>query len=231
MTTAKRILCLANSRKFSGRCLAGKEFSADGAPGAWLRPVSSRPSQEVSERERQYQDGRDPRVLDIIDVPIRKAAAKDYQSENWLLDPERYWVQVGGAKWKDLEGFADAPDVLWLNNSSTRAGLNDRISEPDARRLKSSLYLLHVSKARLAVLAPGEAFGDPKRRIQADFKYRGVRYQLWVTDPVVERKYLMKDDGEYEIGECFLTVSLGEPYKGDCYKLVAAVITPDRERR
>lgn len=52
-----------------------------------------------------------------------------------------------------------------------------------------------------------------------------------MTDPVVERKYLVKDDGEYEIGECFLTVSLGEPYKGDCYKLAAAVITPDRERR
>lgn len=162
MTIAKRILCLANSRKFSGRCLAGKELPADGSPGAWLRPVSNRPSQEVSERERQYQDGSDPQVLDIIDVPIRKAVAKDYQSENWLLDPERYWVQVGRARWKDLGRFADAPDVLWLNTSSTRAGLNDRVSESDARRLSSSLYLLHLSKVRLVVLAPGEAFGDPK---------------------------------------------------------------------
>ncbi|MFZ0761280.1 MAG: hypothetical protein WAM69_15135 [Candidatus Sulfotelmatobacter sp.] len=97
--------------------------------------------------------------------------------------------------------------------------------------MNGSLYLLHLDKLKVTVFAPGAAFDNPKRRVQADFKHRGVRYQLWVTDPIVERKYLAKDDGEYEIGECFVTVSLGEPHKGDCYKLVAAVITPDRERK
>lgn len=50
-----------------------------------------------------------------------------------------------------------------------------------------------------------------------------------MTDPLVERKYLAGSNGEYPIGECFVTVSLGESYEGYCYKLVAALITPDRE--
>jgi hypothetical protein len=42
---------------------------------------------------------------------------------------------------------------------------------------------------------------------------------------VVEREYLAQDNGEYQIGESYLTVSLGEPHDdGYCYKLVAAVI-------
>jgi hypothetical protein len=53
MTTVKRILCLANSRKLSGRCLAGKEFGGNDI-GTWIRPVGAREHGEVSEYERQY---------------------------------------------------------------------------------------------------------------------------------------------------------------------------------
>ncbi|MGH7707024.1 MAG: dual OB domain-containing protein, partial [Vulcanimicrobiaceae bacterium] len=35
----KRIVCLANSRKLQGRCVAGRELQKNG-PGAWIRPVS-----------------------------------------------------------------------------------------------------------------------------------------------------------------------------------------------
>jgi hypothetical protein len=47
-----------------------------------------------------------------------------------------------------------------------------------------------------------------------------------VTDPTVEGQYLAGEDGEFHVGECYATVSLGEPFKGHCYKLVAAIITP-----
>ena len=90
----KRIVCLANSRKMSGRCIAGKELLEDGRPDGWVRPVSDRENEEVSEYERQYEDGGDPRVLDVIDVPVLSARPKSYQQENLLLDPGYYWERV-----------------------------------------------------------------------------------------------------------------------------------------
>jgi MFS family permease len=77
------------------------------------------------------------------------------------------------------------------------------------------------------------AWGGPKRRVHGAFSHRGATYRFWVTDPEITRAYLATKDGEYPIGDCYLTVSLGEPYEGYCYKLIAAVITPEggRSRR
>lgn len=81
-----KIVCLANSRKLYGRCIAGKEVGGEHA-GRWVRPVSNRLHEEVSENERQYEDGSDPEVLDIIEIPMVSAKPHGYQQENWLLDP------------------------------------------------------------------------------------------------------------------------------------------------
>jgi hypothetical protein len=228
MSSVKRLLCLANSRKLSGRCVAGKVIVQKGG-GEWIRPVSDRPSQEVSESERQYRDGSDPRVLDIIEIPLLAHQPKSYQDENWLLDPKSYWVLVGRSNWSELQAFSDDPPALWLNNSSTYSGSNDRVSLADSAALDCSLYLLHLDRLALRVFAPGVDFGNPKLRVQAVFSHRGTKYSLWVTDPVIERTYLLKREGDYDIGECFVTVSLGEAHEGFCYKLVATIITPETE--
>lgn len=229
MSVTKRMICLANSRKLSGRCIAGKEFS--GAPGsAWIRPVSARPHEEVSEYERQYEDGSDPRVMDIIDVPLLEARPKGYQVENWLLDPEYYWEKRGRATWDQLCTLTDPVEDLWINGSSTYHGMHDRIDLNAANFLTSSLRLVHVPRLSLAVFAPGEAFGNPKRRVQARFLFNKVNYRFWVTDPVYERRYLQMPNAEYELEESLLTVSIGEPAEdGYCYKLIAAIIEREEE--
>jgi hypothetical protein len=223
MSIIKRIACLANSRKMQGRCIAGRELIA-GVAGSWIRPVSDRPGEEVSEYERQYQDGSDPRVLDIIQVPLIEARPNNYQQENWLLDPQIYRVKRGALGWEDISGLQDRRAPLWINGNSSYNGLNDRIPLAQAIELKSSLKLIHVRNLDVKVFAPGEAFGNTKRRVQARFAFGGRDYWLWVTDPIAERQYLAGPDGEYEVGEACLTVSIGEPYQDYCYKLVATVI-------
>lgn len=229
MTTpaVKRIVCFANSRKPGGRCVAGKELLSNGQAGVWIRPVSSRDGEAVSGHERCYTDGSDPRVLDIIDVPLLSPLPKAYQRENWLLDPNRRWSKVGQVTWDDLPDMTDGDELLWLNDNSTANGYNDQVPDGDtAHSLADSLRLIKVGNLDLIVFQPGRAFGDPRRRVQGRFQYGGTQYWLWVTDQVYEDRYLAQPDGNYPIGECYLTISLADMWKGFAYKLIAAIIKP-----
>lgn len=88
------------------------------------------------------------------------------------------------------------------------------------------LRLLRADSLRLRVFAPSEAFGNSKRRVQGEFRHAGREHRLRVTDPDMERTDLAKPDGTYDVGPNYLTVRLGEPFGGACYKLIAAVIPP-----
>jgi hypothetical protein len=198
----------------------------NGEPGGtWVRPVSDRVDQEVSERERWYDDKSEPQILDIIDVPVIAPCPTGHQTENWLLDGRFRWVRTGRANWSELFPMSDCPLTLWKNGCSSYAGKNDRVRIADTQKFGCSLHFLHLSHLRYMVFTPGKDLGNKERRVQAAFRYQKTNYRLWVTDPLVETAYLQKRDGEYAIGECYVTVSLGEPFLGHCYKLVAAVIT------
>jgi hypothetical protein len=83
MGYVKRIVCLANSLKPpSGRCVAGIEVLGGNHYGGWIRPVSTRPTAEVSLDDYKYQNGHSPKLLDIIDIPLASAAPHNHQTEN-----------------------------------------------------------------------------------------------------------------------------------------------------
>ena len=226
-TIEKTLVCLANSRKLSGRCIAGRELN-NGRPGAWIRPVSDRECEEVSEYERQFQNGSDPKPLDIISMQMIKPKPKGYQTENWLLDPEYYWEKDGCIKWGDLESLTDPVDHLWAMEQSTVNGKNDKIDLVTANSHGHSLRLVKLPELTISVFAPGKNFGNMRRRVQARFWFNQHEYWLWVTDPYHETKYLRKKDGDHKIGECYVVISIGEPFGGYCYKLVATIL--DRKR-
>lgn len=223
MPTTKKIVCLANSRKLSGRCVAGVELTEFGF-GNWIRPVSIRKHEEVSEYERNYENGSDPALLDIIEIPLLKRCPGGCQQENWLLDPELYWVKTGALDWEELGPISETAGTLWKNGISTYHGESDRIPEFDADKETSSLKLVRVDQVKLRVYAPGADFGNAKRRVQARFDFAGHSYALRVTDPKIERAFLGQADGEYQLGESCLTISLGETFEGYSYKLVAAIL-------
>src|SRR6266404_1906291 len=219
----KTIICLANSRKITGRCVAGKELIS-GKVGAWIRPISGRPSGELSEEDRRFENGQDPRLLDVITIPMIEARPHGFQTENHLIDDGYYWNKEREASWGDLHAVLDpAVGSLWDNTSSSYNGLNDRVEETEANKLGSSLKLVEVKDLSIAVAVEGAQFGNGKRKVRGRFTLDGEQYWLAVTDPVVERKYLAGSDGEFKVGQAILSISLGEPYGGYAYKLIAGV--------
>ena len=221
MAEIRRIVCLANSRKVSGRCLAGKEVES----GRWLRPVSARPAGEISEEERRYEDGTSAQVLDLIDIPIIGPTVSGHQMENYLIDPEAYWTRVGSMPRSGLPGFLDHPESLWKNGDSSMNGRNDRVRIDAATEHAGSLYLIVPEFPTIHVVREGVGVITLRRRVRAFFSYRGTRYNLVVTDPIVEKAFLAKRDGEYPVDLSAICVSLSEPYNdGYSYKLAAALI-------
>lgn len=229
MGYTKTIVCLANSRKPpSGRCVAGREMTSAGFSD-WIRPVSARSSQEISEEERRYEDGTDPRVLDVIAIEMMHPQPQHHQQENHLIDADSYWVKRGMVAWHNLQPAVEDPSgPLWLNAYSSSYGQNDRVPEARVSELSRSLYLVRPNELRLIVASEGGDFAPPRRRVRARFNLCGHSYCLVVTDPWTERQYLANDDGETRLDDALVCVSLGELFHGFAYKLAAAVLTPER---
>jgi hypothetical protein len=225
MNYSKRIVCLANSKKPGGRCVAGKEVVQDGY-GGWVRPVSTRPSAEINLEERQFENGREPQILDVIEVPMLAPVPRVHQTENHMIDAEAYWVNIGVVTWQTLTHLTDTPPSLWANGDSTFHGRNDRMTQATASQYQTSLTLIEPSDITIRVLTPGAAFGNPKRRARARFTYHDTHYDFMVTDPVAESAFLARPNGEYTIDEAYFCVSVAEAHTdGYCYKLVATIIS------
>jgi hypothetical protein len=223
----KTIICLANSWKFgSGRCVAGREVPPPEV-GPWIRPVSAREGQEVSEQERQYKDGQDPKVLDIIEIEMLRPLPQGHQQENHVIDPDQHWVKRGAATFAQLLAGAEAPSTLWTNGYASSNGINDKVPQSLAVTLESSLYLVRPEELVVSVgMEPGFDGAAPKRKVRARFKFGGIDYRFAATDPVVSRHL---GDGDARFPDALICVSLAaEALSGYCYKLVAAIITPER---
>ncbi len=113
MPFTKYIVCLANSRKRSGCCVADKEL-LDNKIGGWIRPVSKRPSEELNINEIRYKYWKKPKLLDIITIPLLKHSPNSYQMENYLIDDRQKWIKNGSLKTTDLEKICDRTcDSAW----------------------------------------------------------------------------------------------------------------------
>lgn len=216
-----QLICLANSRKYSGVCVAGKEWTNE-TVGAWVRPVSAESTGELSQGITLLPNGRTPRLLDIITVPLLESRPHAYQPENRLIR-EGPWGWSGTFDPSRLGELVDEVDGLWINGHHSHSGRNDRMPLAVVEKtLPSSLLFIRPESLSIGV----EQDSRGLNRVRAEFIFKGKTYRLAVTDPDVQGDTLQLAVGEYPLGcrEAYLTISLSEPFESFCYKLVTAVI-------
>ena len=233
----KTIICLANSRKEGGYCIAGKEIINHQVTSNWIRPVGDT---ETGELYRPYvilktpfpklpkwlnfifslfiQRKFRPRVLDIIAIPLVEPQPHAYQKENYLIDVKQNWIKAPKIILPtQLTQWCDPVSSLWINGYHSSKGLNDRIPLVKVTdTITSSLVLITPEHLVIKVLP---------EKVRAEFVFNQQKYNLVITDPRIEQSYRRKPLGDYLLQQqAYLCISLGEPFKGYCYKLVAAVI-------
>lgn len=220
------LLCLANSFKRGGRCIAGIRAGQ----GGWVRPVSDEKDGQLLPRHYVYESGDEPKIFDLFQADLDRPEPEPHQPENWRL---------GAGKWKLLRRDRK-DDILELVRSSlhtdgvlfgTRTKVVD-YQQACACPLHASLAL--VKPERLCFHHTVEHYEQgPRTRMTGMFEVQGLRYTLPITDPIWTRKLGTMEHGTHSIEDfglsarkILLTISLGDLYEatGCCHKLIAAVI-------
>jgi hypothetical protein len=219
MSFYKTIVCLANSRKHGKRCVAGKEIVNNQLTHHWIRPVSRNESGSLSEVNTMLEKGKGPQLLDVITIPLLQHQTHDYQTENYLIDNHQRWVKKPALPITFLPHLCDSVESIWINGYHSARGKNDKIPlEQVISKLSTSL--LFIKPDSLTINSFREYHNN---KVRAHFFYNHQEYNFSITDLTIERCY--ENYGHYPItDEVYLCLSLGEPFEGDCYKLVAGII-------
>ena len=229
MPYRKTIICLANSIKHHPfRCIAGKDVNGE---NDWIRPVTADREAEgaIPRTMTICSDRREIDILDIAEIQFSAPAPRHCQTENHLVVPDTQWKKCGRIGWDDLDNLVDHTAGLWGTNSS-RSGLNDQISVEDARRFNDSLRLIKPSDFVVHVQEVRGQNG-PKPTMRGTFRHMGRRYSLSVTDPFYKDQIRNFAIGtEIRLDDVYVTVSVSDEFRERAmhYKLIAAIITPDR---
>lgn len=143
---SKTILCLANSWKPGGRCVAGKVITPLGF-GEWMRPIGTANGGAVSYDDRHYDGGADPALLDVIEIQMSGKSTHAYQPENHQIDDNWYWKLKNKASPSMLTKALDPiqPNLWGTSPFSSGGGINDRVLEQNASSFSYSLRLISIA--------------------------------------------------------------------------------------
>ena len=173
---ATELICLANSAKKSGRCVAGVTTE-----GQWIRPLGGGDAGAVRPGEGTLDSGSELRLLDQIVIPLDSAVPDIYQPENWTID---------GSQWRFAGHLDDAAAIALLTRLSGDdpvlfRNTTDRIAQRELEANPSPASLLVIEPTDLEFHYRTNPWN---RRIRAEFRQIGQHYDLSMTDPVFKDK-------------------------------------------
>ena len=207
-----RIVCLANSYKEGGRCIAGIELNKNNELPhdlKWIRPVCNTLHGEIPTMLVQH-----IKPLDILKFKIIANASEGFQSENVLFD-KKSLKRIGSIDISKLS------DLCFYRSPFLFESKGKAISEECIGQLEHSLILISTSVFEIIERKYEEKLNS---QIRIKFDYNSNEYDLPVTDPLFLDKYKNDKHVLSGIPLIYLVVSLGILHEGWHYKLVASIL-------
>lgn len=218
----KYFICLANSYKHGGRCIAGIEVvpQSDGSFGIvrhddgrprWIRPVSMSANGEIPNHlAESFKIFSLVKLTDVEPCPDN-AHTEDVHCTRMEICP----FELSPTK-DFLDQLIDTQHkaVFYFRGKSIPTTIIDR--------LDYSLMLIHPDNAY--------AYCDKERensKYRMKFTYNGSNYDFPITDPVFLEQFKKSPDSYADLDGVYLVLSLGIAFEGFHYKLVATVLFPD----
>jgi len=212
-------ICLANSKKYNERCVAGIEVKRSQRLGyyivlkdekpRWLRPVTSTGHGEVPAYEVANIS-----LMDVVEIDVIEEHPAGYQSEN-------IFYKQSSMKILENLGFNGymlnkiiTPDLTDLFGNKGKAVSMEDISEVD-----HSLVLIKVVNPEMYQYTE-----HGKNQLRCKFYFNGHQYDLPITDIKFIAKYENEPSFFEGKADIFFTISLGVCFEGWHYKLIAGVI-------
>jgi hypothetical protein len=209
-----KFVCLANSYKEGGRCLAGVQLDnannpvmINGKP-KWIRPICNTLHNEVPTHLAEDID-----VFDIVQLDVTSYPAPSYQSENAFFNENTLRV-IGQFNRNRISSFCDNRPLIFGNRGKA-------VPEEKIDGLGYSLMLINTDNFEI-IEKVYEDEDRPKTRLV--FSYNENSYDLPITDPVFLHDYRLDPDILDDIDELHVTLSLGINFNDWYYKLVASII-------
>jgi len=140
------VLCLANSKKLTDRCVAG----IDVRTGQWVRPVSRTGDHgAVPFQERQIERS-EPQLLDLIEMDLAYEGPTGFDychaRENRWIDPSP-WRRMGRARPDDIQRYCCSEELI-LHSSSKFTRPDVIEAKPLAQRHTLELRQVNELKVR-----------------------------------------------------------------------------------
>lgn len=214
-----RFVCLGNSFKEGGRCIAGILLDDNNNPiienrkPKWIRPICKTPHGEVPNSIAVPFH-----LLDILEISIITLHPDLYQSENVYFD-ETTIKKIGVFEKNKLNNICEDRKYIFKTRYPS-------LSEEAIQELDYSLMLVKPDSFEVVERVYDERTNPQQRMI---FSYNGFAYDFSITDPVFLRQFQANPEFIEGIHNVILSLSVGVKYPANnrYYKLVAGVIALD----
>jgi len=209
-------ICLANSKKFGERCIAGIEvrktggtyypIKKEGKP-RWIRPISKNQSGAVGEDIVGAIN-----LTDIIEIEIEEFCPNGYQCENVTFKPSSI-KKVGNLKISD----ANLDRLIDMEQHNLFGNRGRAVSDDVIDSVEYSLTLIKVFDFEVIRK-------DSDGQIRIMFEFNHDHYDLPITDIAFLKKYNKNEALLRNVNCLYLTISLGVFHNGWHSKLIAGIL-------